>query len=60
VGIDRESAVGGVEGFGDGDEVEEGSGKSGGHGDVSPAGPVVERGRQNRESGYAVEENRES
>jgi len=58
--VDRESAVGCGEGFGDGDEVEEGSGKSGGDCDVPPARPVIERGGQYRERGYAVEDHRDS
>jgi len=60
VGIDRESAVGGVEGFRDGDEVEEGSAECGGESDVAPAGSAIERGGQDRERGYAVEKDRDS
>ena len=60
VGIDREGVVGGVEGFGEGDEVEEQRGDGGGDGDVAPAGAVVERGREDGERGNAVKENGDS
>ena len=52
--------VGGVEHLGEGDEVEQDGGEGGGDGDVAPAGAVVEGSGQNRERGYAVEENRDS
>ncbi len=55
-----QAVVGGVEGFGEGDEVEEGCGGGGGDGEVTPAGAVVERGGQDGEGRYAVEENRDS
>ena len=58
--VDGQGAVGGDEGFGDGDEVEEDAEHGGGDGDVSPARPVIERGRQHRERGNAVEEDRDS
>ena len=40
--------------------MEEDGGGGGGDGDVAPAGAVVERGGQDRERRYAVEENRDS
>ena len=60
VSVDREGVVGGVEHLGERDEVEEDSGNGGRDGDVTPAGTVVEGGRQDRERGYAVEEDRDS
>ncbi len=60
MGVDWEGVVGGVEHLGQRDEVEEQRGDGGGDGDVAPAGAVVERGGQDGERGYAVEENRES
>jgi hypothetical protein len=58
--IDGQGAMGCGERFDDGDEVEEGSGERCGHGDVSPARAVVECGRQHRECGDAVEDNRDA
>jgi hypothetical protein len=52
--------VGGVEGFGEGDEVEDDGGDGGGDGDVAPAGAVIEGCGQDRECGDAVEENSDS
>jgi hypothetical protein len=52
--------VGGVEDLGEGDKVEEHGGDGDGDGDVTPAGPVVQGGGQNRERGYAVEKDRDS
>jgi hypothetical protein len=60
VGVDWQSMVGGVEHLGQGDEVEEDGGEGGRDGDVPPAGPVVQSGGQDRERGYAVEEDRDS
>ena len=60
VGVDWEAMVGGVEHLGEGDEVEEDGGDGGGDGDVTPARAVVEGSGQNRERGYAVEEDRDS
>ncbi len=58
--IDGQRAMGGVEGFGDGDEVEERSGERDRDRKMSPARPAVERGRQHRQRGYAVEKDRNS
>jgi len=60
VGVDREGVVSGVEHLGQRDEVEEERGGSCGDGDVAPARAIVERGRQHRKRGYAVEKNRDS
>lgn len=60
VGVDGKAMVGGVEHLGQGDEVEEDGGSSGGDGDVTPAWAGVEGGGQNRKRGYAVEEDRDS
>lgn len=60
MGIDREAMVGGVEHLRQRNKVEEDGGSGGGDGDVTPAGAVVEGGGQDRERGYAVEENRDS
>ncbi len=60
VGFDRQEVVCGVEGLGEGDEVEEDGGDGGGDGDMPPAGAVVQSCGQYRESGDAVEENRDS
>jgi hypothetical protein len=60
VGVDGEGVVGGVEHLGERDEVEEDGGDGGGDGDVTPARPVVQGGGQDRERGYAVEEDRDS
>ena len=60
VGFDGQAMVGCVEGFGEGDEVEEGGGDGGGDGYLAPGVAVVEGGGQDRERGYAVEENRDS
>jgi hypothetical protein len=60
VGVDRQTMVGGVEHLGERDEVEEDGSDGGRDGDVTPAGTVVEGSRQNRERGYAVEEDRDS
>ena len=60
MGVDGEAVVGGVEHLGQGDEVEEEGGGGGGDGDVTPAGAVVEGGRENGERGNAVEEDRDS
>jgi hypothetical protein len=59
VSVDWQSMVGGVEHLGQGDEVEEDGGEGGRDGDVPPAGAVVEGGGQDRERGYAVEEDRD-
>jgi hypothetical protein len=56
----RERAVGGGEGFCDGDEVEEDTGECGGDRDVAPTGAVVEGRGQDRERGDAVEDDRDS
>ena len=58
--VHGEAMVGGVEHLGERDKVEEYGGNGGGDGDVTPTGPVVQGGRQNRERGYAVEEDRDS
>ena len=60
MGVDRKSVVGGVEHLGERDEVKEDGGDSGGDGDVAPTGAVVEGCGQDRERGYAVEEDRDS
>jgi hypothetical protein len=60
VGVYWEAVVGGVEHLGQRDEVEEECGGGGGDGDVTPAGTVVERCREDGERGYAVEEDRDS
>jgi hypothetical protein len=60
VGVDRQTMVGGVEHLGERDEVEEDGSDGGRNGDVTPAGAVVEGSGQNRERGYAVEEDRDS
>jgi hypothetical protein len=60
VGVDRQTMMGGVEHLGEGDEVEEDRGDGGGNGNVTPAGTIVEGSGQNRERGYAVEEDRDS
>jgi hypothetical protein len=58
--VDRKAMVGSIEHLGQGDEVEEDSGDGGGHGKVTPAGTIVEGGGQDRQGGYAVEEDRDS
>jgi hypothetical protein len=60
VGVDRKAMVGGVEHLCQRDKMEENGGSGGGDGDVTPAGAVVEGGGQDRERGYAVEEDRDS
>jgi hypothetical protein len=60
VGVDWQTMVGGVEHLGERDEVEEDGSDGGRDGDVTPAGTVVEGGGQDRERGYAVEEDRDS
>ena len=60
MGVDRKAVVGCVEHLGERDEVEEDGGYGGGYGDVTPAGAIVEGSGQNRESGYAVEKDRDS
>ena len=60
MGFDRQAMVGGVEGLGERDEVEEGRGDGGGDGEVAPARAVVEGRGQHSEGRYAVEENRDS
>ena len=59
VGVDRETVVGGVEHLGERDEVEEDGRDGGRDGDVTPAGPIVEGGGQDRKRRYAVEEDRD-
>ena len=58
--LDREAVVGGVEGFGQGDEVKEDSTDRGGDGDVAPAEAVIEGRGQDREGGDAVEDDCDS
>ena len=60
VSVDRETMVRGVQHFGERDEMKEHGGDGGGDGDMSPAGAVIQGGGQNRERGYAVEEDRDS
>jgi hypothetical protein len=60
VSVDGQGVVGGVEHLGERDEVEEDGGDGGGDGDVTPSGPIVEGCGQDRERGYAVEEDRDS
>jgi hypothetical protein len=60
VGVDRETMMGGIEHLRQRDEVEEDGGSGGRDSDVTPAGAVVEGGGQDRERGYAVEEDRDS
>lgn len=60
MGVDGETMVSGVEHLGEGDEVKEDGGGSGGDGDVPPAGAIVECGGKHGERGYAVEEDRDS
>jgi hypothetical protein len=60
VGIDGQAMVGGVEHLRERDEVEEDAAGGGGDGEMTPAGAVVERRRQHREGGDAVEEDRDS
>lgn len=60
VGIDREGMMSGVEHLGQRDEVEEECRDGCGDCDVSPAGAVVERCREDRQRGNAVEKNRDS
>jgi hypothetical protein len=60
VSVDRKGVVGGIEHLGERDEVEEDGGDGGGDGDVTPTGTVVKCCRQDRERGYAVEEDRDS
>ncbi len=65
VGLDGQAMVGGVEGLGEGDEVEEDGGDGGGDGEAAPrradAGGIGgERGGQHREGGDAVEDDRDT
>lgn len=60
VGVDGEAVMCGVEHLDQRDEVEEERGGSGGDGDVTPAGTVVQRCRKDGERGNTVEENRDS
>jgi hypothetical protein len=60
VSVDWQAMVGSAEHLGERDKVEEDSCDGGGDGYVTPAGPVVEGGGQDRERGYAVEEDRDS
>jgi len=60
MGFNRQAMVGGVEHLGQRDEVEE-EGRDGDRdGEVTPAGAVVERCREDGERGNAVEEDRDS
>ncbi len=52
--------VGGVEGFGQRDEVEEGGGDRGGDGEVAPARAVIQRRGQHSQGCNAVQEDRDS
>ena len=60
VRVDGQGVVRGVEHLGQRDEVEEDGGEGRGHRYVTPARAVIERGRQHRERGNAVEKNRDS
>ncbi len=58
--VDRKGSVRGIQGLGERDEVEEDPGERGRQGDGPPSGAVIECCRQHRESGYAVEDDRDS
>ncbi len=60
MGVDGQGVVGGVEHLGERDEVEEQAGDGGGDGEMPPARAVVERRRQHRERGDAVEQDCDS
>src|SRR5580658_2449842 len=60
VRVDGQGVVRGVEHLGQRNEVKEDGDEGCGHGQVTPARAVIERGRQHRERGDAVEKNRDS